>query len=158
MPQVNHLGVIVGERCFRSAEFHALVKCQPDSLGLAYADFAAFLFGGVGKQFKDNAANHVFLKVGFLFRVKNGRVDYHNVNAHALNVEPFVLDCAVIPAEPVHFFDYQRVAGSEHLVLQDKVSLALKILAGLLVRNDVTLLNAVFQKCPDLPVKVLLRA
>ena len=70
MPQVNHLGVIVGERCFRSAEFHALVKCQPDSLGLAYADFAAFLFGGVGEQLKDDAANQILFKVGFLFRVQ----------------------------------------------------------------------------------------
>ena len=72
-----------------------------------------------------------------------------------LNVEPFVLDCAVISAEPVHFFDYQRVAGSEHLVLQSKVSLALKILAGLLVRNDITLLNAVFEKRLDLTVEIL---
>ena len=112
MPQVNHLGVIVGERCFRSAEFHALVKCQPDSLGLAYADFAAFLFGGVGEQLKDDVANHILFKVGFLFRVQYGGVNYHNIHAHVLNIEPFVLDRTVIPAEPVHLLDDERVAGS----------------------------------------------
>ena len=74
LPLVNHLGVIIGERSFRSAEFHALVKCQPDSLGLAYADFAAFLFGGVGEQLKDDAANQILFKVGFLCSVSACRL------------------------------------------------------------------------------------
>lgn len=158
LPQVNDFGIIVGERSFRSAEFYTFVERESDSLGLANANFAALLFGGVGEQLKDNVANQVLFKVGFLFRVQYRRVDYHDIHAHALNVEPLVLDRTVIPAEPVHLLDDERIAGSKHLVFQGEVALALKILAGLLVRNDVTLLNAVSEKRLNLTVEILLRA
>ena len=38
---------------------------------------------------------------------------------------------------------------------KQEVALALKILARLLVRNDITFFNAVFEKCLDLSVEIL---
>ena len=49
LSQVNHPGVVFRQRYLRSAEFHSLVECESNSRGLAYANFAAFLFGSVSR-------------------------------------------------------------------------------------------------------------
>ena len=129
-----------------------------DAFALALANGQAFLLGDRAEDFNQNVVDH--LEYPFLSRrqVHHGSRQVDHLEMDIVLLEPLQLavNIGFAAAEPVERLYDKRIAGAQHSRLERLITGAVKVFAGLLIRDDFSISRAERAKGLELSIKILL--
>lgn len=156
-PERNHLVPVVGEDGGRPAKVFPLGFRGGDALTLTLANGQAFLLGNRSENFNQDIVHH--LENPFLTgrQVHHGgwQVDYFEADAVAFEPLEFIVNVGLAAAESVERLNNQCVARSQHSSLERLIAGAVKVFAGLLIRDEFSVIRAERAKGFELTIEVL---
>ena len=148
--------IVLRERPGRSAEPHAPSLCRRDALRLPLADVGALVLRHEGQYLQDNVAEKGPHQVLAPAGVQQRHIQHHNVDFLFLSKNPPLFqNLAVVASQPVDALDVEQIVRLE---FSDQLFVlgTVKVLAGLLVHEDILLRDGHFPQSNQLPVLVLL--
>ena len=121
-------------------------------------DGQALLFGDRAEDFNQNVVDH--LEYPFLPRrqIHHGgrKVDHLEMDVVLLEPLQFAVNVGLAAAEPVERLYDKRIAGAQHSRLERLIARTVKVCAGLLIRDDFSIICAERAKGLELTIEILL--
>lgn len=157
-PERNHFVPVVGKDGGRSAKVFPFGFRGGDAFALTLANGQALLFGDRAEDFNQNVVDH--LEYPFLPRrqIHHGgrKVDHLEMDVVLLEPLQFAVNVGLAAAEPVERLYDKRIAGAQHSRLERLIAGTVEIFAGLLIRDDFSIICAERAKGLELTIKILL--
>ena len=129
-----------------------------DALALPLMDGQALLLGDCTEDFDQNVVDH--LEYPFLSRwqVHHGsrQVDHLEMDVVLLEPLQFAVNVGLAAAEPVERLYDKRIAGAQHGGFERLIAGTVKVFAGLLIRDDFSVICAERAKGLELSIEILL--
>ena len=158
LPECKDFLPVIRQGSGRPSEVFAFGLRGVNTLALPLMDGQALLFGDRAEDFNQNVVDH--LEYPFLSRrqVHHGgwQVDHLEMDIVFLEPLQFAVNVGLAAAEPVERLYDKRIAGAQHGRLERLIAGTVKVFAGLLIRDDFSIICAERAKGLELTIKILL--
>ena len=158
MPERKDFFPVIRQGSGRPPEVFSFGFRGVNALTLPLMDGQALLFGDRAEDFNQNVVDH--LEYPFLPRrqVHHGgrKVDHLEMDVVLLEPLQFAVNIGFAAAKPVELLYDKRIAGAQHGGFERLIAGTVKVFAGLLIRDDFSVICAERAKGLELSIEILL--